>query len=112
MQAEIVKALINSGESNSHSVAASACTAPPAGMVAWWPGESSGSIAENDHFVNAKFTDSFVMTEYFGYLRRDPDRGGYDFWLDVLNNREPGNYRSMVCAFLTSSECQHSFSSL
>jgi hypothetical protein len=48
--------------------------------------------------------------EYFGYLRRDPDQGGYDFWLNVLNNRVPGNYRSMVCAFVTSSEYQRRFS--
>jgi len=30
-----------------------------------------------------------VLTEYFAYLRRDFDQGGYDFWLNVLNNREP-----------------------
>ena len=26
-----------------------------------------------------------MLTEYFGYLRRDIDQGGYDFWVDVLN---------------------------
>jgi hypothetical protein len=50
--------------------------------------------------------------QYFGYLRRDPDPGGYDFWLNILNNREPNNYRSMVCAFLTSGEMQDRFSTL
>jgi Domain of unknown function (DUF4214) len=50
--------------------------------------------------------------QYFGYLRRDPELGGYNFWLDVLNNRVPGNYRSMICAFLTSAEYQHRFSSV
>jgi hypothetical protein len=48
--------------------------------------------------------------EYFGYLRRDQDQDGYDFWLDVLNNREPGNLRGMACAFLTSTEYQQRFS--
>ena len=47
--------------------------------------------------------------QYFGYLRRDVDQGGYDFWLDVVNNREPNNYRAMVCAFITSAEYQLRF---
>lgn len=47
--------------------------------------------------------------QYFGYLRRDPDQGGYDFWLNVLENREPNNYRGMVCSFITSAEYQQRF---
>jgi hypothetical protein len=47
--------------------------------------------------------------QYFGYLRRDPDPAGYGFWLNVLNNSEPNNYRSMVCAFITSAEYQRRF---
>jgi hypothetical protein len=47
--------------------------------------------------------------QYFGYLRRNPDPGGYDFWLNVLNDRVPGNYHAMVCAFLTSAEYQLRF---
>jgi hypothetical protein len=45
-------------------------------------------------------------------MRRDPDRGGYDFWLNVLNNREPNNYRGMLCAFITSAEYQQRFGTL
>jgi hypothetical protein len=47
--------------------------------------------------------------QYFGYLRREPDQGGYDFWLDVINNREPNNYPSMICGFITSAEYQLRF---
>ncbi len=50
--------------------------------------------------------------EYFGYLRRDPDQGGYDFWLNVLSNKlpnDPSGYRAMVCAFITSAEYQMRF---
>jgi hypothetical protein len=47
--------------------------------------------------------------QYFGYLRRDPEKGGYDFWLNVLDNKVPGNYRGMVCAFITSAEYQDRF---
>jgi hypothetical protein len=68
------------------------------------------AVSENAVFRQAEYNSAFVLTEYFGYLRRDPDRGGYAFWLDVLNNREPGNYRGMVCAFITSVEYQRRFS--
>ncbi len=60
-------------------------------------------------FQNAEYNPSFVLMQYFGYLRRDPEQEGYLFWLDVLNNRVPGNFRSMVCAFVTSSEYQRRF---
>jgi hypothetical protein len=63
-------------------------------------------------FKNREYNPSFVLMQYFGYLRRDPDQGGFDFWLDVLNNREPNNYRSMICGFITSDEYQQRFSSI
>jgi hypothetical protein len=61
-------------------------------------------------FAQAEYNKAFVLFEYFGYLRRNPDIGGYGFWLDVLNGREAGNYRGMVCAFITSAEYQRRFS--
>ena len=64
---------------------------------------------DNASFVNSEYNASFVLMQYFGYLRRDADRGGYDFWLNVVNNREPNNYRGMICAFLTSIEYQERF---
>ena len=67
---------------------------------------------ENDAFKQATYNPSFVLTQYFGYLHRDPDQGGYDFWLNVLNNREPNNYHGMVCSFITSTEYQKRFSSV
>jgi hypothetical protein len=63
-------------------------------------------------FQNAEFNRAFVLMQYFGYLGRDIDQAGYDFWLDVLNNRVPGNFQGMVCAFITSAEYQRRFSSL
>lgn len=60
-------------------------------------------------FGAAEYNPAFVLMQYFGYLRRDPDQGGYDFWLDVVNNREVNNYRGMVCAFITSVEYQQRF---
>jgi uncharacterized repeat protein (TIGR01451 family) len=69
-------------------------------------------IAENQEFAQKEYNSAFVLMEYFGYLRRDPDEGGYVFWLDVLNNREPNNYRGMICSFITSREYQLRFGSI
>ncbi len=69
-------------------------------------------IADNQAFQQAEYNRAFVLMQYFGYLRRDPDQSGYDFWLDVLNNKVANNYRGMVCAFVTSREYQERFSSV
>src|SRR5206468_9451218 len=66
-------------------------------------------LIENREFKEREYNPSFVLMQYFGYLRRDADQDGYGFWLNVLNNREPGNYRGMVCSFITSQEYQHRF---
>jgi len=39
---------------------------------------------DDAQFMQAEFNRAFVLMQYFGYLRRDPDQGGYDFWLDIL----------------------------
>jgi len=64
----------------------------------------------NTEVVNKLF-DSAGLTASMHYLRRDVDQDGYDFWLDVVNNREPNNYHGMVCAFITSREYQLRFGS-
>jgi uncharacterized repeat protein (TIGR01451 family) len=66
-------------------------------------------IADNTAFVNAEYNRAFVLMQYFGYLQRNPDDGGYNFWLGILNDRVPNNYRAMVCAFITSTEYQQRF---
>jgi hypothetical protein len=63
-------------------------------------------------FRQAEYNRSFVLMQYFGYLKREPEAAGYDFWLNVLNDKDPGNYRGMVCSFLTSAEYQLRFSSV
>lgn len=60
------------------------------------------SLADNSAFKQSQYNRAFVLTEYFSYLRRDIDQGGYDFWVNVLNTGAAGNYRGMVCAFTTS----------
>jgi Carboxypeptidase regulatory-like domain/Domain of unknown function (DUF4214) len=72
--------------------------------------EALRSITENSRFVNAKFNEVFVMMQYFGYLRRDPDESGYQFWLNKLNQFD-GNFEraEMVKAFIVSSEYRARF---
>ncbi|HLN97088.1 MAG TPA: S8 family serine peptidase [Pyrinomonadaceae bacterium] len=67
-------------------------------------------VVENDGFARAKSNQMFVMMEYFGYLRRDPDEAGYQFWLNKLN-QFAGNFEQadMVKAFLVSGEYRGRF---
>jgi Tol biopolymer transport system component len=65
-------------------------------------------VIEIQQFKTREFNPAFVLMQYLGYLRRDPDAAGYAFWLDVLN-RDPGNTTGMVCSFITSSEYQLRF---
>jgi hypothetical protein len=69
-------------------------------------------LVDNATFADAVYNQSFVTMEYFGYLRRTPDAEGYNFWLNVLDNGDPGNYRGMVCSFITSAEYQRRFSTV
>ena len=69
-------------------------------------------LTENNTFMNAEYNSAFVLSEYFAYLRRDPDGAGYDFWRNVLDAGDPGNYRGMVCAFINSAEYQRRFSAV
>jgi len=67
-------------------------------------------VAEDGRFVSAKFNEAFVMMEYFGYLRRDPDDSGYQFWLNKLN-QFGGNFEQadMVKAFIVAGEYRDRF---
>jgi hypothetical protein len=73
-------------------------------------------VAEDQDLYHAEFNRAFVLTEYIGYLRRNPndapdaDYTGYDFWLGKLNQFN-GNYiaAEMVKAFISSDEYRHRF---
>ena len=67
-------------------------------------------IAEDGRFVRLKFNETFVMMEYFGYLRRDADESGFRFWLQKLNQFN-GNFvqAEMVKAFINSGEYRQRF---
>ncbi len=67
-------------------------------------------VIEAASFKQAVFNPSFVLMQYFGYLRRDPDESGYQFWLNKLNQFN-GNFEQaeMVKAFLVSTEYRDRF---
>jgi hypothetical protein len=67
-------------------------------------------IAESEPLKIREFNRAFVLMEYFGYLRRDPDAAGYDFWLTKLNSFNGDFVKAeMVKAFLSSSEYRQRF---
>jgi hypothetical protein len=68
------------------------------------------SVVEGHGFKQTQYNAAFVLMEYYGYLGRNPDGPGYDFWLHVLNDGDRNNYRGMVCSFITSAEYQQRFS--
>ena len=69
-------------------------------------------VAENSELVKNETNAAFVLMQYFGYLRRDPDESGYNFWLSKLN-QFGGNFvqSEMVKAFLDSTEYNQRFGS-
>ena len=75
-------------------------------------------VAENSTLAQQEFNRAFVLMQYFGYLRRNPndppeptlDYQGYNFWLTKLNNFN-GNFidAEMVKAFIQSTEYRNRF---
>jgi uncharacterized protein DUF4214 len=74
------------------------------------------SIVEDQAFIGKEFNRAFVLMEYFGYLRRNPDDppdnnlDGLNFWLNKLNQFN-GNFvqAEMVKAFISSIEYRKRF---
>lgn len=76
------------------------------------------SVAEDQDLKDAEKNKAFVLMQYFGYLRRNPNDPpepglnfeGYNFWLGKLNQFN-GNFvnADMVKAFLVSAEYRQRF---
>lgn len=73
-------------------------------------------VAEDQTLQIIEFNKAFVLMQYFGYLKRNPDDApdqdfsGWQFWLNKLNQFN-GNYinAEMVKAFIESDEYQKRF---
>ncbi|HEX3558065.1 MAG TPA: hypothetical protein VHU19_02615, partial [Pyrinomonadaceae bacterium] len=74
------------------------------------------AVAENPVLKTNEFNRAFVLMQFFGYLRRNPndspdgDYTGYDFWLRKLDQFN-GNFTNaeMVKAFISSTEYRQRF---
>ncbi len=74
------------------------------------------AVAENGEFSHRQSNKAFVLMQYYGYLRRNPnsapdsDYSGYNFWLSKLDQNH-GNFiqAEMVKAFLSADEYRHRF---
>ncbi len=80
-------------------------------------------VSQTRSVYNAVFNRAFVLLQYFGYLRRDPDTAGFNFWLNKLNSvslmgedvRDPAvalariRRAQMVEAFIDSAEYRSRF---
>jgi thermolysin len=74
------------------------------------------AVAEDPDLISAETNRAFVLMQYFGYLRRNPndtpdaDYTGYDFWLGKLNQFN-GNFvnAEMVKAFIVAGEYRQRF---
>jgi hypothetical protein len=75
-------------------------------------------LAGHEDFSKQEFNRAFVLMQYYGYLRRNPNEGrdadweGYNFWLGKLNTfRGNFNEAEMVKAFIESDEYRGRFAS-
>jgi hypothetical protein len=81
-------------------------------------GRALRRVAENSILNQQETSKAFVLMQYFGYLRRNPNDApeqglnfnGYNFWLNKLNQFN-GNFvnAEMVKAFLASTEYRKRF---
>jgi len=79
-------------------------------------GRALRDVAENASLVSQEFNRAFVLMQFFGYLRRNPndpqdtDYTGYEFWLNKLNQFNSNFVNAeMVKAFISSTEYRQRF---
>jgi hypothetical protein len=64
-------------------------------------------LAESQPLSDKYSVEAFVVMQYFGYLRRNPD-SQYKVWIATLN-QNPADYRRMVDGFMNSTEYRNRF---
>ncbi|PYS52189.1 MAG: hypothetical protein DMF68_02280 [Acidobacteria bacterium] len=68
--------------------------------------ETLRAIMEAQEVYDKYYNTAFVVMQYFGYLRRDPDIL-YLNWIDTMN--KTGDYRTMINGFINSLEYRQRF---
>ncbi|HJT67949.1 MAG TPA: hypothetical protein VJ749_15935, partial [Pyrinomonadaceae bacterium] len=109
-------------DTNAGGVLTSAEKSTLVGVLGATPGDATKrasvlrSVAENANLTQRETNKAFVLMQYFGYLRRNPDDApdgnfnGYNFWLTKLNQFN-GDFvqAEMVRAFIVSGEYLNRF---
>jgi hypothetical protein len=67
-----------------------------------WRAEVLKLLANDRAFIEHEVKPAFVVTHYFLYLHRDPDEGGFKFWLERLDKAV--DYKGVNEAFANSPE--------
>ncbi len=90
---------------------------PDSGGLAFWVGQlNSGAMtrgqvmlgfSESPEYKQASFNKVYVTMIYVGMLRRSPDQGGFDFWVNQLNNGASG--LNLIQGFLSAPEYHNRF---
>jgi subtilisin-like proprotein convertase family protein len=90
---------------------------PDQGGLDFWTGKlDSGELtrgqvmlgfSESDEYKGTSFNKVYVTMIYVGMLRRAPDQGGFDFWVNALNNGASG--LQLIQGFLNSVEYHDRF---
>ena len=60
------------------------------------------AFTESREVYDRFYNQVFVVMQYFGYLRRDPDASYLD-WIRIMNSNG-GDYRGMISGFMNSNE--------
>lgn len=69
------------------------------------------ALVQSDQLTNAEAVNAFVASQYYGYLRRTPEPGGFTAWVNYLS-AHPGDFRTMINGFLNSAEYRLRFGSV
>jgi hypothetical protein len=64
-------------------------------------------FSESAEYHQTSFNKVYVTMMYIGMLRRSPDQGGFDFWVNYINNGNPG--LTLINGFVTSPEYHNRF---
>jgi hypothetical protein len=67
-------------------------------------------VSDNSEFRRNEQNPAFVLMQYFGYLHRDPDDAGFNFWLSKLEQFGGDFHKAeMVRAFIEANEYRQRF---
>ena len=70
-------------------------------------GEVMTGFSESPEYQANTFNEVYVTMMYVGMLRREPEQGGFDFWLNYMDTGNPGI--NLILGFLNAPEYRNRF---